>query len=215
MLVALHAVLADQSLGPGPLPWSGTLDENALAVELSPQALASAADAVGKIGTSLCLAVVKSGRLVLNSSFPAAQYNLRHGGGKYEGYETMSAGKTATATLIGAAVHQGLFNINTPLAQYGVQPHATWNRTSVDFWPNVTAWHLLTQTSGLGIYPPGSGVTYDSDHYIQHLTYLLNATAKINRTHVSAHAWATSQFAAKLGLPHFYAYQQGDPLNYG
>jgi len=126
----------------------------------------------------------------------------------------MSAAKTVIAALIGVAVQHGLFDIDTPIMQYGVHPGkgSNWSRTGVDFFPNVTARHLLSQSSGGGSWFPGTALTYDSDEYIQHLSYLLNATAGKNAT---ARQWATSEFAIPLGLPQLYAYQGPDPAARG
>ena len=62
------------------------------------------------------------------------------------GFETMSAGKTWTAGLIGAAVNRGLFDLDTPIQAYGVRPNANWSRAGTDFFPDLTARHLITQT---------------------------------------------------------------------
>jgi CubicO group peptidase (beta-lactamase class C family) len=76
----------------------------------------------------------------------------------------------------------------------------------------VTARHLLSQSSGLGKCEPGSCFTYDSDQYIQHLSHLLNQTAGEN---VTAREWATRHFAVPLGIPDLYAYQRTDPAERG
>ena len=63
----------------------------------------------------------------------------------------------------------------------------------------MTARHLLGQTSGVGQHPPGTAWTYDSETYIMHLSYLLGkVTGKMPIE------WATSEFAAPLGLPTLY-----------
>jgi hypothetical protein len=46
--------------------------------------------------------------------------------------------------------------------------------TGEDYFPKVTARHLLTQTTGVGNYAPGSQFTYDSDQFIDHLAYLVS-----------------------------------------
>jgi CubicO group peptidase (beta-lactamase class C family) len=69
----------------------------------------------------------------------------------------------------------------------------------VDFFPNVTARHLLSQSSGYGRVAPGTFFSYDSFGYIQHLSdALAKATAE------PAVAWATREFAEKLGLPELF-----------
>jgi hypothetical protein len=129
----------------------------------------------------------------------------------------MSAGKTITAALMGVAVANGLFQLDTPIHTYGVKPHANWSRgakgPAEDFFLNLTARHLLTQTTGRGRVAPGSRLTYDSDSYIEHLSYLLNATANNASTNASigGREWATNHFAKPLGIPMLYGYQQTDP----
>ena len=71
-------------------------------------------------------------------------------------YESDSMGKTAVAILIGIAEFQGLVDIDKPIATYGVDPTlADWNATGVDFFPQVTLRHLISQASGYGRVAPG------------------------------------------------------------
>lgn len=58
-------------------------------------------------------------------------------------------GKTITATLMGAAVTQGLFDLDTPMIQYGVEAHANFNVTGIDYFSNLTARHVLAQNTGV------------------------------------------------------------------
>ena len=84
------------------------------------------------------------------------------GNGRAKLWETDSLGKVFTAGVVGAAVRQKLLSVDAPLEAYGVTPGpGLWNRSGVDFFPNVTARHLLTQTSGYGLAPPGSLFSYD------------------------------------------------------
>ena len=46
--------------------------------------------------------------------------------------------------------------------------------TGKSYWPRVKARHLLTQTSGVGLFEPGTAWTYDSYVYISHLAYLIS-----------------------------------------
>ena len=109
--------------------------------------------------------MAKEGALIIDHKYDADGFGALH-----DRIETMSAGKTITAALTGAAVQQGLFSIDVPLVKYGVSDAlANWNRSGVDYFPNLTARHLLTQTSGAGLVPPGSALTYDSDVYVQRL----------------------------------------------
>eukprot|EP01052_Picozoa_sp_SAG31_P030999 SAG31_NODE_3237_length_4508_cov_28.486278_3_plen_529_part_00 len=76
------------------------------------------------------------------------------------------------------------------------------SQTGTDYWPRVTARHLLTQTTGVGNYPPGTQFTYDSDQYIDHLAYLISKV-----TNESSQTWATREYAQPMGLsPDIFAY---------
>jgi hypothetical protein len=63
----------------------------------------------------------------------------------------------------------------------------------------------------VGIAPPGTKFTYDSNVYISHLSYLLH--------HVTGEPpveWATREFAIPLGLPDFFAYDNfGEEVSAG
>lgn len=96
----------------------------------------------------MCLAVAKDGELVVDS-----QWGFGAGDRLIESY---SAGKTMTAVLMGLARDKGLFDLDATLASVGVVPRANWSREGVDWWPNVTARHLLTQSSGVGSARPGT-----------------------------------------------------------
>lgn len=49
------------------------------------------------------------------------------------------------ATMVGTLVQRGLLDLDRPLESYGVPRNASWNDTGTDFWPQVTARHLLSQ----------------------------------------------------------------------
>ena len=76
---------------------------------------------------------------------------------------------------------------------------------------------LVLQTTGTGKVAPGTHFTYDSDRFISHLSYLLNATTGRDKAaghatkNMSALEWATRYFAQPLGIPNLYAYQGADP----
>ena len=107
----------------------------------------------------LYMQVAKEGALIIDHKYDGDGFGALH-----DRIETMSAGKTITAALVGVAVKQGLFSLDVPLIKYGVSGSlANWNRSGVDYFPNVTARHLLTQTTGVGAVPPGSALTYNSD----------------------------------------------------
>ena len=68
--------------------------------------------------------------------------------------------------------------------------------TGESFFPHVTARHLLTQTAGSGSFAPGTQFTYDSEIYIDHLSYLITAV-----TGEPSALWATREYALPMGLP--------------
>ena len=186
--------------GPGPGPWRRERPEQH---GLSSPALAAAAAAVAALAPQRqCLLVVKDGALVHES------YAVP-GDGRTKVYETDSLGKIFTAGVVGAAVQRRLLGVDRPLAAYGVRPSAPtlWNRTGVDYWPNVTARHLLTQMSGYGLAAPGSLFSYDSDAYIQHLSAQLRAVAR--QPSVS---FARTAFAEPLGVPRLFDHE-GSPTD--
>ena len=63
----------------------------------------------------------------------------------------------------------------------------------------------------MGVTPPGTKFTYDSNVYISHLSYLLH--------HVTGEPpveWATREYAIPLGLPDFFAYDNfGEEISAG
>ena len=200
---------AHDPLGPGASSTWTLTDPSE--VGLSASALIAATAEVGTVGTHYCLAVVKNGALVVNKN-----YATRFTGGRPRKMESMSAAKTVTSIVLGHAMQAGLVDLDVPLIQYGVTPlGANWsnNPNGTDFFPNVTARHLLAQASGVGRYAPGTALTYDSDNYIQHLSFLVNATASAT-LNMTARAFAAA-FAAKLGLPSLYAWEGADPAARG
>lgn len=135
------AAASTHTLGPGAGPWQLS---NPASVGLSQAKLERAAEQLKNGGSPLCLAVAKAGQLVLDRTFGFGE----GGGGQGRPIESYSAGKTITAALMGAAYSKRLFELHRPLVQYGVPPRANWsnNPDRVDYYPNLTAHHLLTQT---------------------------------------------------------------------
>ena len=142
------------SLGPGAGPWRVEPPE---AHGLNGTLLAAAAETAARlVPERFCLLVVKDGVIVHESTFVNRSDTQ---------YESDSLAKTATALVVGAAVEAGLFELDVPLARYGVRPrcgggapqdcwraHCPPGRPCPDgplgFWPNVTARTLLSQSSG-------------------------------------------------------------------
>ena len=64
------------------------------------------------------------------------------------------------ASMIGVAVQQGKLDIDRPISDYGVpDTAANWSVFGHDHYPNVTVRHLLGQSSGYGMVPPGTKFT--------------------------------------------------------
>lgn len=69
-------------------------------------------------------------------------------------------------------------------------------RTGKSYFETLTTRHLLAQTSGVGVAPPGTHWTYDSDQYIDHLAYIVSKV-----TNESSASWATREYLIPMGLP--------------
>lgn len=137
-----------------------------------------------------CILVAHEGRLVYEHYAPGA--------GPWEQIELDSAAKTVSALLIGVLVTQGRLELDRPLAHYNVKPAAYWGEHQ-EYWPLITARHLLTHTSGLGKVPPGTQFEYNSGEHIQHLSLLIGALTR--STHATPVDWAEESFAKPMGLP--------------
>jgi CubicO group peptidase (beta-lactamase class C family) len=160
---------------------------------LSAAALLKAANEYGEFASGTCLTVVRDGQIVLDKSYGFGAHGRL--------LESMSAGKTATAALMGVAHRMGLFSLDTPIHTYGIPSSlANWsaNINRTDYYPLITARHLLSQTSGVGKYPPATRFTYDSYKYIEYLSYMLDKLAPDNQT---ALQFAQEHFNIPLGLP--------------
>jgi CubicO group peptidase (beta-lactamase class C family) len=199
--LALCSLASATSLGPGSGAWKSEPPEEH---GMTTAGLAAAASLVEHMAPLRhCFLVVKDGVLVQESYYGVSKAENK--------YESDSLAKTATALLMMTAASKGLFDLDTPLAHYGVAPaNGSWPPY---WWPEVTARHLLTQTggcvtggnSGVAGYEqcyskPGTNWTYDSEMFIEHLSELLHKT-----TNQSSKEWATKNFAAKLGVPDLYA----------
>jgi len=129
-------------------------------------------------------------------------------------------GKNICSINCGKALHKaGWFLTTSKCAREAQQfckaPNAgggCWidSQTGQDYWPFVTARHLMSQTTGMGNYMPGSHFTYDSDQYVDHLAYLVSKV-----TGEPSQQWATREYANVLGLPaDIFAYDDfTDPID--
>ena len=200
------AAAAAGGLGPGSGPWRS---EPASRHGLSAAALAAAATRVQAAAPERhCLLVVKDGVLVHERYFGNSTAASK--------YESDSLGKQGTSLVLAMAASKGLIDLDTPLAHYGVNntgddgAAGSW---PAEWWPKVTARHLLSQTggcvtggnSGVAGFPqcysaPGTNWTYDSEDFIGHLSKLITAASG-----QPAVEWATKHFAEAIGIPHLYA----------
>ena len=200
--MAAAATAAAPGLGPGRKEWQIDTPENH---GLDSATLSAAANLTAKVAPErYCLVVIKDGYLIHESYFGNSSEAL---------YETDSLGKTTTAALFGVAVEEGLIDIDKPLQDYGVKPTTHWEdgHSWGSFFPKVTAKSLLAQAGGYGVVEPGSEFTYDSQEYIQHLSYALTAVS----ANKSALQYAREKFAVPMGMPEYFDYDDIDETQGG
>jgi hypothetical protein len=124
------------SLGPGAGAWhTGSPEDHGLS-SVGLQIAAGLVDTMAPLRH--CFLVVKNGEILHESYYGRSQVESK--------YESDSLAKTGTALLMMTAASKGLFDLDTPLAHYGVKPAP--NSWPSYWWPQVTARHLLTQTGG-------------------------------------------------------------------
>eukprot|EP01047_Picozoa_sp_COSAG01_P008640 COSAG01_NODE_342_length_18601_cov_43.546319_10_plen_292_part_00 len=202
----LSAVSA--GIGPGNGPWERATPES---VGLDSEKLAEAAQHLERnTPNRYCFNVAKDGKLVHESYFER-EHHERFPGQKnveHTRYEVDSAGKTTQALMVGVGVTKGLYDLDTPLASYGVTPQASFGPAN-KWWKELTLRHVLSQTTGVGKARPGTAFTYDSDNYIAHASHLIEAVAKTGSGY-----WATENFAVPLGLPDLYT-EDGEHTDIG
>ena len=209
--------LGASQLGPGPGEW---LVEDPGVHGLSSTKLASAAERHAReLDQRDCLLVVKDGVIVHET--------YREGGDADTLHYLDGVGRTAAALLIGAAEHQGVLDLDTPLSEYGIaappvrgygvetpvangvidadalkaHPELRWG----DEWSRVTARHVLGQATGLG--EARVGEKFDArmtDEILDVLSRVLRAA-----TGVKPAAWAKEHFTGPLGVPDFFARDVG------
>ena len=207
--------LGASQLGPGPGEW---LVEDPRVHGLSSAKLASAAERHAReLDQRDCLLVVKDGVIVHET--------YREGGDADTLHYLDGVGRAAAALLIGAAEHQGVLDLDTPLSEYGIaappvreygtstsssgvdaealaaHPELRWG----DEWSRVTARHVLGQATGLG--EARAGETFDArvtDEILDVLSQVLRAT-----TGLKPAEWAKEHFTGPLGVPDFFARDVG------
>ena len=209
--------LGASQLGPGPGEW---LVEDPGVHGLSSAKLALAAERHAReLDQRDCLVVVKDGVIVHET--------YREGGDADTLHYLDGVGRAAAALLIGAAEHQGVLDLDTPLSEYGIaappvrergieapvadgvvdadalkaHPELRWG----DEWSRVTARHVLGQATGLG--EARVGEKFDArvtDEILDVLSRVLRA-----QTGVKPAEWAKEHFTGPLGVPDFFARDVG------
>jgi CubicO group peptidase (beta-lactamase class C family) len=184
LLITFHILVAQTSaatFGPGKGAWSVAPPE---VFGLNSSHYATASSNVEKIRERYCLLVVKKG-IIISETYYANDSQTT--------YETDSAAKTMIALLIGAVWTHRSWDLDLPLSKFGV------NTSIFNEWRDVvTTRHVLTQASGKGIIPPGTGMTYDSNQYIQTLSPLLGKV--LEKDNITVLDWAEEHFASVLGI---------------
>ena len=209
--------LGASQLGPGPGEW---LVEDPRVHGLSSAKLASAAERHAReLDQRDCLLVVKDGVIVHET--------YREGGDADTLHYLDGVGRAAAALLIGAAEHQGVLDLDTPLSEYGIaappvrlseteapvangvvdadalkaHPELRWG----DEWSRVTARHVLGQATGLGEARVGEKFdAHVTDEILDVLSQVLRAT-----TGVKPAEWAKEHFTGPMGVPDFFARDVG------
>ena len=182
LLNLLHA----HPLGPGNLKWKLEIPE---ILGLHSKPFTTAAQKVEQIKIRYCLLIIKNGTLISETYYHNNTDTT---------YETDSAAKTMLGLLIGAVWTQHRWDLDAPLSSFGV------NTSIFNEWKDVvTSRHVLTQASGKGVIAPGTGMTYDSDQYIQTLSPLLNKI--LEPENITILDWAEKHFAQPLGISGVFA----------
>lgn len=202
-LLALLGCLSEASpLGPGAGPWAARTPEE---VGLSEPLLAQAARGTFEdVPGRSCFAVFRGGALVHEEYYGGTTPSSL--------IEGDSAMKSFSALVMGVAWTKGLFDLDAPLASYGVEPLGDFAKEpgKTVYFPMLTARHVLGQVSGFGLVPPGTEFTYDSAEIVQHLERLLRIVAKTQDTV----QWATEHLAVPLGIPDLFT-ADGDEWTVG
>lgn len=210
--------LGTQNYGPGDGEW---LVEAPEVHGLDSAALDAAAARVGeRLQQRDCLVIVKDGVVIHETYYNGATKDSMH--------YLSSAGKTAVALVIGAAVRAGVISLDTPLIDYGVvapdsdntprtslgtalpvgggggspafSKHATSNVNWGGSWSQVTTRHLLAQVTGRGNAEAGTTFDDDGDGVV------LGALSRLLRsaTGESPSTWARKHLTGPLGVPDFF-----------
>jgi hypothetical protein len=157
---AALAVAASGGIGPGRGGWQ-TMNPGALGLDAA-HLTAASTELHSAAAVRNCTLIVKSGYII---------HEVYEGGSNAEStFESDSMGKATSAALIGLLEYRGLVDLDTPLSHYNVTSTQcsppttcpTWNSTGVDYFPNVTLRHVLSQATGYGRVEPGSFFTCES-----------------------------------------------------
>ena len=172
LLLSTHAQA--KIYGPaGNTPWEvGTPD----LFDINSSILHDAVSTVEKVRERYCLLIIKQGVIISETYYSNSSETT---------YETDSAAKTMLGLLIGAVWTSSPWDLDAPLATFGV------NTTIFNAWQDVvTTRHVLSQSSGMGAIAPGIAMTYDSDQYIQTLSPLMNKI--LEKDNITVLEWCVS-----------------------
>jgi CubicO group peptidase (beta-lactamase class C family) len=92
------------------------------------------------------LAVLRKGKIVLLKSYGLANVEHQVPVKPETIFQSGSIGKQFTAAAVMILVQENKLSLDDKVSKYFADLPATWN--------DITVWHLLTHTSGLGDYPP-------------------------------------------------------------
>lgn len=148
---------ATSGLGPGRGGWQ-SMDPGAIGLS-GAKILAASTELHSAAAVRNCTLIVKDGYIIHEVYDPESNAEST--------FESDSMGKATTAALIGLLSYRGLVDLDTPIIKYNVTDTQcsppttcpTWNTTGVNYFPNCTLRHLLSQASGYGRVEPGSFFT--------------------------------------------------------
>ena len=110
----------------------------------------------------LSLAIIRNGRVDILKSYGLANVEHRVPVKPETVFQSGSIGKQFTAAAVMILVEEGKISLDDKITKFFPDAPASWN--------NITVRHLLTQTSGMGDYPPEVDLRreYTEDEYFEY-----------------------------------------------
>jgi CubicO group peptidase (beta-lactamase class C family) len=110
----------------------------------------------------LSLAIIRNGRIAILKSYGLANVELQVPVKPETVFQSGSIGKQFTAAAVMILVEEGKISLDDKITKFFPDAPATWS--------NITVRHLLTQTSGMGDYPPEVDLRreYTEDEYFEY-----------------------------------------------